>query len=73
MTLFFWNEKRGRLCPARPWYASRVCDVIRALKLAWDIWRKPWQPKPDYDAEDFDPRCDIDLQTALDVAWIVWR
>ena len=71
--LYYFDEQRQLWIPRCPWYANRVYDAFRALKLAWDIWRKPWQPRPDPAAEDYDPRADISLRTALEVAWLVWR
>jgi len=70
---YYFDEEYQLWVPCRPWYANRAYDAFRALKLAWDIWRKPWQPRPDPGAEDYDPRADISLKTALAVAWRVWR
>lgn len=55
---------RGRL-----WHCGwRVRFGLHMLAEALRWWRKPWQtPTTD------DPRDDMSLRTALEVAWIVWR
>lgn len=43
--------------------ASWPVRVLRAVALAWAIWRKPWAPASD------EPFANVSLWTAISVAW----
>lgn len=53
------------------WHVGFAFTML-ACALRW--WRKPWQSVERFGAANSeDPRSNMSLRTALEVAWICWR
>lgn len=68
MNIYVWDGEvmRRRTQLQKLW--KRFTHGLGCIALAWSIWRKPWAQ-----AESDDPFDNISLQTALVVAWGIWK